>query len=216
MIEAVEDAVVVSDAAQVINARHAELVETIEALKDGAMTALHAAVSIGGLLMEAKDVVEHGGWIPWVEEQLDFKPRQAQNYMKAWRNRDRMLDGEVSSMAEGLRLLTEPEDAVEKTSLSLVEPKSELELLQDQVQRVVGSMHGFGDRAENILSGSSPRAGQHLITAMRAMLSQLVTWLPDGLGPCPECDGAGVAPDPDGVMVHCGNCFGGKTGRYRA
>ena len=42
-------------------------------------------IEIGALLIEAQDHLEHGEWLPWVEHELDFSERSAQNYMAAHR-----------------------------------------------------------------------------------------------------------------------------------
>jgi hypothetical protein len=38
---------------------------------------------VGRLLNEAKDVVEHGEWLPWLRRHTALSPSSAQNYMKA-------------------------------------------------------------------------------------------------------------------------------------
>src|SRR5262245_48374341 len=40
------------------------------------------AVKAGLLLIEAKELVQHGEWLVWLRINLTMKPRQAQNYMK--------------------------------------------------------------------------------------------------------------------------------------
>ena len=42
-------------------------------------------IEIGGLLIEAQAQLDHGEWLPWVERELDFTERTAQNYMAAYR-----------------------------------------------------------------------------------------------------------------------------------
>jgi hypothetical protein len=39
------------------------------------------AVAIGAKLLEAKEALQHGGWLPWLE-QIGVPPRTAQNYMR--------------------------------------------------------------------------------------------------------------------------------------
>jgi hypothetical protein len=41
-------------------------------------SALEHAAECGRLLLEAKASVSHGGWLPWIEANLSFGPRQAQ------------------------------------------------------------------------------------------------------------------------------------------
>jgi hypothetical protein len=52
-----------------IRARQAETIDDI--------------IAIGGLLFEAKDQLDHGQWLPWVQQEFGYSARTAQNYMRA-------------------------------------------------------------------------------------------------------------------------------------
>jgi hypothetical protein len=56
-----------------------------------AQAAINHAIAVGTALAEAKALVEHGGWLPWLAENFDFSEDTAQNYMKLARNRERVL-----------------------------------------------------------------------------------------------------------------------------
>ena len=47
-----------------------------------AKTAIENAIECGRLLLEAKSQVAHGEWLPWIEANLSFGPRQAQKYIR--------------------------------------------------------------------------------------------------------------------------------------
>lgn len=47
-----------------------------------ARSALELARHVGGLLLEAKSQLGHGGWLPWLSENCTVSPRQAQRYMR--------------------------------------------------------------------------------------------------------------------------------------
>src|SRR5262245_11195644 len=49
---------------------------------DDARRAIEGAVQCGHLLIEARRKVDHGGWLPWIENNLKFGARQAQKYMR--------------------------------------------------------------------------------------------------------------------------------------
>jgi hypothetical protein len=53
---------------------------------------IERAIAIGGLLAQARALVPHGGWIPWVEENCPFERRQAAKYMKAYVNRESLRE----------------------------------------------------------------------------------------------------------------------------
>lgn len=45
-------------------------------------TTLDGVVQIGSRLRELKDMMDHGKWLPWCEENLGYSKRQAQKYME--------------------------------------------------------------------------------------------------------------------------------------
>ena len=71
-------------------------IETITAeiiqLKQDAGSAI---LSIGDRLMEAKAVLSHGEWLPWLTERVEFSERTAQNFMRLareWSNPQALAD----------------------------------------------------------------------------------------------------------------------------
>jgi hypothetical protein len=52
--------------------------------------AVQSAIRVGELLELAKLQVDHGDWIPWVQKHCEFGPRQAQKYLRAYANRERI------------------------------------------------------------------------------------------------------------------------------
>jgi hypothetical protein len=51
-------------------------------VEDSFQNMLDHAIEAGGLLIEAKDTVGHGGWLAWLNENCRVSPRQSQNYMR--------------------------------------------------------------------------------------------------------------------------------------
>jgi Protein of unknown function (DUF3102) len=51
---------------------------------------LEHAIMGGLLLIEAKELVGHGEWLPWLQANCEIGPRQAQTYMKLARNRHKL------------------------------------------------------------------------------------------------------------------------------
>jgi hypothetical protein len=64
------------------------------------------AIAAGKALKAAKDLVGHGGWLRWVEENCEFGEREAQNYMRIARNPQRVAH--LSSIREALAELADP------------------------------------------------------------------------------------------------------------
>ena len=42
----------------------------------------NAILSIGQRLIEAKAMLPHGEWLPWLTEQVEFSERTARNFMR--------------------------------------------------------------------------------------------------------------------------------------
>jgi hypothetical protein len=68
-------ALVLTDLAVAIEAEH-------QAAHQAARSALEHALQCGRLLLEAKERVEHGEWLPWLEANTRVGPWQAQKYMR--------------------------------------------------------------------------------------------------------------------------------------
>jgi Protein of unknown function (DUF3102) len=51
---------------------------------------LAQAVQIGFVLTEVKEVVGHGKWLAWIEENLEFSHQTVSNYMRCYEFRDKL------------------------------------------------------------------------------------------------------------------------------
>jgi len=80
----------------------ADLAAKIRVEHDGAATAakrgLEHAIAAGELLVEAKSKLQHGQWLPWLDEHCGMSDRTARAYMRLARNKDRL--GEIGSVAD--------------------------------------------------------------------------------------------------------------------
>lgn len=72
---------------------------TIEAITgdilEAKRTGGEAILTIGRCLIEAKDLLPHGEWLPWLTERVEFSPRTAQNFMRLareWTNTQTLAD----------------------------------------------------------------------------------------------------------------------------
>lgn len=73
-----------------------------------------AIIGIGQRLIEAKEMLPHGSWLPWLEEQVEFSERTARNFMRLareWTNRQALAD---LGAAKALTLLALPPEEREQ------------------------------------------------------------------------------------------------------
>jgi hypothetical protein len=70
----------------------------------------HAA-ECGRLLLEAKSLLPHGEWIPWLEANTEVGPRQSQKYMRVAKHRPEIAKHELGShlpLNDALSLIASP------------------------------------------------------------------------------------------------------------
>lgn len=72
---------------------------TIEVITNDILDAKRAGgeaiLTIGRCLIEAKDMLPHGEWLPWLNERVEFSERTARNFMRLareWTNRQTLAD----------------------------------------------------------------------------------------------------------------------------
>ena len=66
----------------------AEISAAREGLNAAAKTAINQAILIGQRLTEAKALLKHGEWLPWLNEHCFLSERQAQKYMRIARAKE--------------------------------------------------------------------------------------------------------------------------------
>ena len=74
----------------------------------------NAILGIGQRLIEAKSMLPHGKWIPWLTEQVEFSERTAQSFMRLareWSNPQALAD---LGATKALALLALPPDERER------------------------------------------------------------------------------------------------------
>jgi Protein of unknown function (DUF3102) len=92
-----------SPAAEIVRL-HGEIVEALR-------TSLPKAIRIGELLTEQKASLGHGNFLPWVAQQLPFSESTARNYMRVFRERDRLEAASVEGLEQAYKLLRAPEES---------------------------------------------------------------------------------------------------------
>ena len=94
--------------------RLSEIVELHELAMDDAKRSIERAIRVGELLSEQKSELNHGEWIPWVEENLPFDRRQASNYMRVFSNQHELNGNSTSHLAEAVQMLATPNPVSER------------------------------------------------------------------------------------------------------
>lgn len=87
-----------------INAEHLQCLQAIRA-------SLDHALKVGQLLNAAKELVDHGGWLPWIEDNCEFSERTARAYMRVSRNWPQLSKTATTAdltLSGALKLLQEP------------------------------------------------------------------------------------------------------------
>ena len=83
--------------AEEISRLHAEIVHALRRTVEN-------AIRIGELLTKQKDELKHGEWMEWGES-LPFHHRTATNYMRLFRERDKLRTEQVSNLGAAYALL---------------------------------------------------------------------------------------------------------------
>ena len=90
-------------------------IETItDEILDAKRTGGEAILTIGRCLIEAKDMLPHGEWLPWLNERVEFSERTERNFMRLareWTNRQTLAD---LGAAKALTLLALPAEEREQ------------------------------------------------------------------------------------------------------
>jgi hypothetical protein len=115
-----------------------------------AKKAMEYAAECGRLLLEAKELVEHGEWLPWLEANTEVGERQSQRYMRLaqnWESIEGKNDGaSYLDIEAALKLIAKP-TAKPKTDDD--EPKPEAEDEPVEPSGAPGPTEPDGDEPES-------------------------------------------------------------------
>lgn len=92
-----------------------------------------AIITIGRCLIEAKDMLSHGEWLPWLSDQVEFSERTAQKFMRLareWSNPSTLADLGAS---KALMLLALPEGEREQ----FVEDHNVIDMSARQLEQAI-------------------------------------------------------------------------------
>lgn len=110
---------------------------TIEAITGEILDAKRAGgeaiLTIGRCLMEAKEMLPHGEWLPWLNEQVEFSERTAQKFMRLaqkWSNPSALAD---LGATKALMLLALPEEERE----AFIEDNNVIDMSARQLEQAI-------------------------------------------------------------------------------
>ncbi len=90
----------------------AEIRKAHAGVEDAARTAAEHAIEAGTALIEAKALVKHGEWLPWLKEHCEISERTAQLYMKIVRlgfKSETVADLGIKAAAKAIAVIHDPD-----------------------------------------------------------------------------------------------------------
>ena len=135
----------------------------------------NAILSIGQRLIEAKAMLPHGEWLPWLTEQVEFSERTARTFMRLareWTNRQALAD---LGAAKALTLLALPpeerERFMEENHVVDGEEKSVIDMTSRELEKAVK------ERDEALHAAEAARAAAETADQSRAKMEADMTAL---------------------------------------
>ena len=135
----------------------------------------NAILGIGQRLIEAKAMLPHGEWLPWLTEQVEFSERTARNFMRLareWTNRQALAD---LGAAKALTLLALPpeerERFMEENHVVDGEEKSVIDMTSRELEKAVK------ERDEALHAAEAARAAAETADQSRAKMAADMTAL---------------------------------------
>jgi hypothetical protein len=94
-----------------------EIIRVYDDLKSYAKLTIENAIRLGELLSHQKELLGHGAWGDWVDENLPFSSKSVQRYMKLYANREHLKNDNVSYLGEAYKLLTDSKDEPDQENI---------------------------------------------------------------------------------------------------
>lgn len=151
----------------------------------GRRVTLLCAIEIGRRLVEAKELLSHGEWLPWLERETEFSSSSAQRYMKVYEEYGASQIGlfgpETNSptlgnlpISKALALLSVPEsdrvefaEEVDAANISVRELEEKIREREAQVEALQKDLEGERQRGEDAI-----REREHAEELMRHTLDE--------------------------------------------
>ena len=111
-----------------------------------------AILEIGKRLVEAKEQLSHGEWLPWLEKKVAFSERSAQQYMRLWKEYGKSALSADLSISKALVLLALPDSeregfAAEKHAVN-GEEKTVADMTVKELEKAIAERNAAQEQAE--------------------------------------------------------------------
>lgn len=111
-----------------------------------------AILEIGKRLAEAKEQLSHGEWLPWLEKEVEFSERSAQQYMRLWREYGKSATVADLGCSKALILLglpaSEREGFANETHSVNGEEKTVPEMTRRELEEAIAQRNAAREEAE--------------------------------------------------------------------
>lgn len=206
-----------ADTAAELNKMHGDI-------EISARKTLESVYEIAAKLYEVKESVPHGEFETWIDENLFFSVRTAQNYMSAFRRKDLISEAGAEQLSQAYAAIKAPKEkevVVEEIDID-VDPEAEYITPDYDYWPLISAAGDSLKKAYGILGNQrtqdTPISLSNFIGNLYEMYCRLDLWSPDLLEDCTECAGKGftvIQKDGLPVEVKCPICIRGKLGPYK-
>jgi len=180
-------------------------------------------LEMGETLLSVKESLPHGEFGSWVEENLFFSLKTAQNYMSVYRKRELVEAAGADLVSQAYAAIKPPREPEEKEEIDVsIDPDHLTPPPEYDYWPVLSQVVEVMDRAYQILSSQrttdTPEGLYNLIGNLYEMTCRLAAWEPQALTECDACEGAGftlVQNNGKPVEERCPICINGKCGPYK-
>lgn len=141
---------------------------------DAKRTGGEAILTIGRGLIEAKAMLSHGEWLPWLEERVEISERVAQNFMRIARNYSNPNTLSDLGASKALMLLAVPADARDEFISEPHMVNGEEKAVIDMTSRELDA--AIKERDKALKTAEQAKAGQAAAETARERLAQDVAF----------------------------------------
>lgn len=132
-----------------------------------------AILAIGRGLMEAKTLLSHGKWLPWLEERVEFSEKAAQNFMRIARHYSNPQALADLGSTKALMLLAVPDEAREEFISTPHQVNGEEKTVIDMTSRELDA--AIKERDAALRAAEQAEADQRAADEAREKLSQEIS-----------------------------------------